>query len=329
MDKDQLLILIEKYLDGEASEAEKRWVEQWYAAFEHADEWLEAGTMAAEEQQAELKHLLKARLSGIAQVAAVNKQVFDIRRSTWKRWAVAVAAVLIVAVVTLSVWRLPANSTNQVVKAGSVPRYIVLPDGSTVWLNTGSKITYVAGFSGRNREVDLEGEAYFDVAQQSGKSFIVRSGSLTTRVLGTAFCVKAYKSDSITVTVVEGRVQVNSDVTVMATLDKNERLHIRSEAGVTGRERIDSNAVNAWDTGLLQFEKQDLQDIIRILGKWHGYTFSFRNPAIAHCIYTGSLDHSAPLSEQLNLLSEVNNMTWNMDTTKKIIWIDGTGCNEQ
>ncbi|HEY9260885.1 FecR family protein [Chitinophaga sp.] len=329
MDKDQLLILIEKYLDREASEAEKRWVEQWYASFEHADDWLEAGTTAAAAEQTELKHLLSARLSGIAQVDAVNRQVFDIRRRTWKRWAVAVAAVLIAAAVTLGVWRLPSGNTNQVVKAGSVPRYIVLPDGSTVWLNAGSTITYAAGFSGRNREVDLEGEAYFDVVPQPGKSFLVRSGNLTTRVLGTAFCVKAYKKDNITVTVVAGRVQVNSDVTVMATLNKNERLHIRPEAGVTAREKIDSNTVNAWDTGLLQFEKQDLRDITTILGKWHGYTFSFRNPAMAHCIYTGSLDHSASLEEQLSLLSEVNNMTWNMDTTKKIIWIDGTGCNEQ
>lgn len=329
MNKDQLLILIEKYLDGEATPAEQRWVENWYHTFEQEDEWLPEGSAAAAETREQLKSTLKEKLGGIRQLDAVNHQVFQLRRRHIRIISGVAAAILLLVTTTLLYWWLSAGAGNMVITAVGKPRYIALPDGSTVWLNTGSKLEYAKGFSGRERAVLLEGEAYFDVVENEKQPFLVRSGKLITRVLGTAFSVKAYKNmDTIMVTVLQGKVQVNDEAVTMATLTKRERLLFQTTTGNAARDEVDSLATHAWDSGQLEFEKQTLKEITTILGKWHGYTFVFHHAELEQCIYTGTLDRTAPLAEQVNLLCDVNNMNCRIDSVSKEVWIDGTGCNQ-
>ena len=85
----------------------------------------------------------------------------------------------------------------------------ILPDGSTVWLNAGSKISYKPGLSGTTREVILEGEAYFDIVKRAGRAFIVHTKEIDISVLGTAFNVKSYPNDkTIETTLIRGLVSI-------------------------------------------------------------------------------------------------------------------------
>ena len=118
---------------------------------------------------------------------------------------------------------------------------IILSDGTAVWLNAGSRLNYPDVFSGARREVTLEGEAFFDVAQHVQTPFLVHAGKVTVRVLGTRFDVKAYREDAaVTTTLISGKVQVtmDGDPDKKVVLAPHEKLTVinspREELGVSG-----------------------------------------------------------------------------------------------
>jgi ferric-dicitrate binding protein FerR (iron transport regulator) len=124
-----------------------------------------------------------------------------------------------------------------------------LPDGTVVWLNAGSSISYEENFSGPVREVKLEGEAYFDVARNVNKPFIVRAGSIDIRVLGTSFNVKSYPSDkTVETTLIHGLVQVtgtHDSVHAPVLLHPNEKLVVAKKNRTNaGNQLSSSDAIN-------------------------------------------------------------------------------------
>jgi transmembrane sensor len=138
-------------------------------------------------------------------------------RWMWKRVA---AAVIVVLVGGGSIWYLRGDRnpfrvkyTDKVLEVGYGGRSkLVLGDGTTVWLNAGSKLIYPDVFTGDRREVTLEGEAYFDVAKHVSMPFFVHAGKITVKVLGTRFDIKAYKDDAeLSTTLISGKIQVILD----------------------------------------------------------------------------------------------------------------------
>src|SRR5882724_7966691 len=113
---------------------------------------------------------------------------------------IAVAAIALVCIALPALWLLPKNRTAQKAYAKTVAKpsghqVIILPDGTTVTLNLGTKLGYPAAFSGSTRDVYLTGEAYFEVKNNTSQPFLVHTGNFVTRVLGTTFNIKAYPDD--------------------------------------------------------------------------------------------------------------------------------------
>ena len=138
---------------------------------------------------------------------------------TTRIWKVAVAAMVLIAGASFSFYyhnnkmALQAGRVNKSlnVRYGS-QKMLILEDGTRIWLNAGSHLVYPTAFSGATREVELEGEAFFDVAARASMPFLVHAGKITVKVLGTRFNVKAYKEDAnITTTLISGKVQVMMD----------------------------------------------------------------------------------------------------------------------
>lgn len=303
MDNDHLLILIEKYLNGEATAAEKKWLENWYASFDNGADWLREGTAEATEITAELKQSLQGKLAGAAQLRAVNQQVFSLRRKRRLLWAAAIVLLLGSGALLYRVL-LPA-SVMETVAAGASPRTITLPDGSVAWLQAGSSIHYEKKFNGDRREVSLEGAAQFDVTAHA-HPFIVTSGQLSTRVLGTVFTIQAYPgTDSISVTVLEGKVQVNKQQQIIGTLGAAEKLVYNILTGAVARYHFQNDEV--------QCNNQTLQEIMAILSQWYGYTMEAGDATILQERYTGSLNRHETLEELLTILCEVNHINYEVD----------------
>lgn len=158
----------------------------------------------------------------------------------------------------------------------SVPRgqdyHLTLADGTQVWMNAESRLEFPDRFNGNTREVRLKGEAYFEVKKDAKRPFVVHTDYLTTRVLGTAFNVRAYSRRDASVTLVSGRVQVNSG-------DLTKVLSPGEQAALAGSQlavkAVDTYPITQWKEGFFYFDNQSLLFIMRELARWYGVNVSF------------------------------------------------------
>lgn len=167
---------------------------------------------------------------------------------------------------------------------------IELPDGTKVWLNSDSKIEYPKEFEGNTREVVLEGEAYFEVVKNPGKPMVIKTGKdFSVEVLGTKLSVKSYSNDSSAVaTLYSGVVKLHylkkeGDKKVDRVLDMkpNETCVLQNGAPVAqmlSEKKI--NEIKAWREGELIFDETPMDEVIRMLERWHGTKFIVENSAI-------------------------------------------------
>lgn len=151
---------------------------------------------------------------------------------------------------------------------------IVLSDGSVVWLNADSKLTYQKGFSPEQRYIELTGEAYFEVAEDTARPFIVKSGAVYTRALGTSFNIRYYEEEpEIDVSLFTGKVQVStgSDRNPEAfLLHPNEQLNILKDLTSISKTQRKGRAAVAWKDNIIKFENASFDQVIRSLERWYG-----------------------------------------------------------
>ncbi len=317
MDNDHLLILIEKYLNGEATPAEQRWVENWYASFDKSENWLEEYTAETTQIKLELKQSVGERLAGIRQLDSLHQQVFTPRYGRYLKWAAAAAIlVLIGSAAAFFYLRTPAKDM-EVLAAAVKSRTAALPDGSVVTIQPGSQISFEKNLPGNLREIILEGNASFDVAAAS-TPFVVVTGNVATQVLGTIFNVATFPgADSIMVTVLKGKVRVSKAQQVLGTLVAGDRL-------LSGKEhlsqfRLSNIQLAELENGELQFDKQTLAEIMAIFGQWYGYTVQVTDPNILQQQFTGSFNRQEPLEDLLSIICDVNNINYHVNQEQKLV----------
>jgi ferric-dicitrate binding protein FerR (iron transport regulator) len=151
---------------------------------------------------------------------------------------------------------------------------LVLPDGTTVWLNAASSITYPTAFTGKNRNVAITGEAYFEVVKDQTKPFHVKMNDTEVEVLGTHFNINAYPDEaSINTTLLEGSVRVIRKNN-MAMLKPGQQAQVNTSspadaAGITVTSNADLDQVMAWKNGSFQFDGVPLSAAMRQLSRWY------------------------------------------------------------
>lgn len=167
---------------------------------------------------------------------------------------------------------------------------IILPDGSEVILNSGSKISYVPDFNGKTREVILKGEAYFKISKDVNKPFVVQTGNLATTALGTEFNVKAYEDGPQTVVLHEGKVQVNKN----NTLFPDQIILVPGEGIIYDylddhfeKFHFDEKEYLSWKEGVLYFQNSKEIDVIKNLEKWYGVKIKVENKSPRKWGYSG------------------------------------------
>jgi transmembrane sensor len=155
-----------------------------------------------------------------------------------------------------------------------------LPDGTMVWLNSMSSLSYYEKFSDTLRLICLQGEAFFEVAE-SEVPFVVQTGNLETHVLGTAFNIDYYHNDEVRVSLVSGKALVMNEVGSMV-LDPGEQIQYRSSNQVLIKKPFDMARVAGWKDGVLFFDNADLMDVVNSLERWYGVTITIvGNPSSA------------------------------------------------
>lgn len=175
---------------------------------------------------------------------------------------------------------------------------IVLPDGTKVWLNSDSKLTFPTVFAGASREVQLEGEGYFDVKKDMAKPFVVRASESKVAVLGTAFNVNTYDKK---ITLENGSIKVTAfeqDV----LLRPGEQTTSNSANGSLKKALVNVRDVTAWKDGSIFMDDVTLAEIAAVLERSFDYDFSFANPSIGLQRFTLGMKTPETLEEVLNNL---------------------------
>lgn len=179
---------------------------------------------------------------------------------------------------------------------------MVLSDGSRVWLNAGSSITYPVAFVGKDRKVEITGEAYFEVAHDVSKPFIVNYADMEVKVLGTHFNVNTFRDDGsdIKVTLLEGSVKVE-DGKASSLLKPGEQAKVRGTIKVEKEVNLDE--VMAWKNGYFQFDHASLQAVLSQLSRWYDVdvVYQGRNEPRE---FVGAIQRDLDLSDVLKILEK-------------------------
>lgn len=179
---------------------------------------------------------------------------------------------------------------------------VVLSDGSKVWLNSASSLTFPTVFPKNERKVTITGEAYFEVAKNKHVPFRVITGKQTVEVLGTHFNINGYVDETaIKTTLVEGSVKVSAGAQ-SAILTPNEQSAIlNGRAGKINVTTVDTDDVLAWTTGNFQFEKAEIPLIMRQASRWYNVDIKYEGQ-VPRRRFTGSISRNVNLSELLRML---------------------------
>ena len=161
---------------------------------------------------------------------------------------------------------------------------IRLPDGTTVWLNAGSIISYPSEFVGQERIVDLEGQAFFDVKRDTLRPFRVHSSGLITTALGTSFDISSYtgNNEEIKISLVSGKVSIeNQSLKSYNVLDPGEQLVYSVNDQQSTVRSFDLKEVVAWKDGVLMFNNASFEEVVDRLGRWYGVEIVVENSPTA------------------------------------------------
>ncbi len=166
---------------------------------------------------------------------------------------------------------------------------LTLQDGSKVILNSGSTLRYIKNFETDRRELELTGEAFFEVAKDSLRPFTVKTGEIITRALGTSFNITAYKNEELDISLLTGSVEVDTKMDHHKTIDllPGEALSIDTRQQQVRKQRFDEEKLMAWTRKTIVFNKTPITDIKRVLENWYGVHITFSNRPDKDLIVSG------------------------------------------
>ena len=213
-----------------------------------------------------------------------------------------------------SVYNKSEEKTTEVVyNKLEVPRggecMIKLDDGTKVWVNAETKLKYPVAFVGDRREVVLEGEAFFDVAKNE-KPFIVETSFGDVRVLGTAFGISAYASESESyTTLVRGKVSVEREGGEPVVILPGEQV-VTSKDGKMIKQQVDVEEFVGWKDGIYVFKEKSLGEIMKTLERWYNISVDFQEKSLVDLPFTGNLKRYDDINVFFDALTSTGDMKY-------------------
>ncbi len=310
------------FLSGKESEEGRKIFETWYHSTPEKDHpELEA---SEETLKGELK---KIKSKTVIPLHTGRSILFPY----WK--AAAIALLVISAGISMYIQQNSSERVPVTLAAYSVPRgkllHLALSDGSHVWLNAETKFRCPEKFGFGDREVYLEGEAFFEVSKDPSRPFKIHSGKLTTTVLGTSFNIKSYGADDVNeVAVITGKVSViQTDVNNRSSevlLQPGQKAVLIKSAGDLRKELFtDMSHYTSWKTGKLIFENTPIADVIPSLERYYNIDIHLESEALQSCRVTATFD-PMPLEKAMYLLSYTLNAEYS--NAGNVYSIKGAGC---
>ena len=317
MDKIYYKELIEKYFDGNITDAEIKKLSDWIKNDRHLQNWWEEEFSKSD---AGINPVLRDKLFARIKEQTQGKEETQgkenprtIRMNPWK-WAAAI--VLPICIAFFTYYLVDSSQTVGapfIVKADKGDKATIeLPDGMNVVLNSASQLSYLNNFGENGRRVQLNGEAYFKVAHDEKCAFIVQVGDLEVKVLGTSFNVSAYEdAKDVTVVLLEGKVGVYAQKTshIMKPGDKIE--YNKATHKITATQVHPSDYIE-WTKGNIYFEKESLENIMKTLSRIYDVEIRFDSNKLPNEYFTGTIPGGG-IQNALNILMLTSPFYYEMD----------------
>ena len=182
--------------------------------------------------------------------------------------------------------------------------HVTLSDGTQIWMNADSRLEFPKQFTSNQRRVKLRGEAYFEVAKNAAKPFVVETDYFTTTVLGTTFNVKAYSAKGANIVLVEGSVRVNAGKQAL-TLAPGQQASLDSKLSTLNTKQVDTYPYTQWREGFFYFENQTLFEIMQELGRWYNVNIAFDDPQKMNLRLHFVCKRSQSLAEAIKNMNEL------------------------
>jgi ferric-dicitrate binding protein FerR (iron transport regulator) len=194
---------------------------------------------------------------------------------------------------------------------------LMLSDGSKVWLNAASSLRFSASFVGKERKVELLGEAYFEVAKNAAMPFKVKVHGMEVEVLGTHFNINSYDNESmIRTTLLEGSVKINKNNS-SSLLKPGEQAQMNKAGEIKIINNVDVEEAIAWKEGKFQFDKADIHDIMRQLARWYDVDVEYKGTVSSH--FGGTISRDVNLSQVLNMLHLTGEVNFQIQDKKVVV----------
>ncbi|SEJ02190.1 FecR family protein [Dyadobacter koreensis] len=303
--------LLQKYRLGQCTPEEKSWIEQWYSDI--------AKQEFSDEHDIVKQQIIswKAIQNNISRKSKQSSLLFT------RPFLVAASIALLLGLSFLmyhnrDIIKTPESERlhySLIETKNSELKNFVLPDGSKVWLNAGSKLKYSNQFDKKLREVTLEdGEAYFDIKHDTEKPFVVYAGITKTQVLGTAFAIRSYKSLAATqITVTRGKVGVmksGDDKNKPVFLIANQQVILNPDDGSFQKTKVSGSDFISWREGKLKINNESLSDIAVILEKRFNIPIHFKGQDLGRLRFSAAFEASEKLDDILEVLCLAENLAY-------------------
>ena len=239
----------------------------------------------------------------------------------WARWAGIAATVLLVLAMGYGIGKRTQNTPliavqNQLITAQGSKGRFTLPDGSVVWLNEASKLTYPDRFAGDKREVVLEGEAYFEVAHNRKRPFTVDVFNTKVKVYGTSFNVNAYPEDStISVALIGGSVAFEADGREHLMKPSQLLTYNRSDGSVSLVEVSHPDNYTLWTANVINFRDNTLENVMEVLGRWYDVSFDVEDRSLLSRRFTFRTTQ-LPLRSLLDEMEYISDLKFELENDR-------------
>lgn len=331
MDKKHHIELLDRFLHGFASEEDENilrdWIKQPEAKQAFYEYYQQCWHLAPNDMDKAIQQdIFSDILKEIGETSFPEEKIYNTPRKISlfiRRYAVAACLIVAVGLGAYFLGNEKIAQNNDGVVTMSVMNGqkadIVLADGTRVFINSGTKLTYDASYNKKDRVLSLEGEAYFEVAKDKERPFIVKANGINVEALGTSFNVKAYADEKLTsVILLKGKVKVGKD-DKENVLQPNERIEYNLHSNTFEKSELHPNADHLlWRSKQLTFYGESLEEICSMLTRMYNCKFEFGSEAVKKYTYNGMIKNNS-LINVLDFISQTASIKYEIKPDSTIV----------
>ena len=312
--------LLLRFLTKTCSQEELIEVENWISIDKANADWLfrmeDIWSLKDELRYSDRKEI-DAAYQQFIRTVSTTEQKQAVKRQLYPVWTKYAAAIVIVFLLSGNIYQIFRNKLSDEIAANTIEVpvgqrvAITLADGTKVWLNSGSILSYPSKFGLKNRLVRLDGEGYFEVTADAKYPFVVNTAALDVKVLGTKFNVQAYPDEDIAVALFKGQLHVQADAQ-SALMEADELVTWSKQTGLVHHKNREVRHTTQWTSGGLMFVDEPLANIAKALQRRFGVTIVIENPELANEPFTCRTQPNVTLEQVLNLLKSTQKLNYSI-----------------